>query len=136
MVGMALVTASVTCGAPSQKSTYAAKADDSSITSNGNRFFRSGTAVLQGRIEGKLPDGIIYYGYDGVTGESKPKAYSVNADGTFTIVLTYEPDDGYVALKDGAVLVCNADFTKLTGETYVSGAAESIVFEPYDPYGY
>ena len=63
--------------------------------------------------------------------------FTENADGTFTIVLTYEPDEGYVALKDGAVLVCNADFTKLTGETYVSGAAESIVFEPYDdPYGY
>ena len=103
MVGMALVTASVTCGAPSQKSTYAAKADDSSITSNGNRFFRSGTAVLQGRIEGKLPDGIIYYGYDGVTGESKPKAYSVNADGTFTVTFDLDyPILDYIMVGDDA----------------------------------
>lgn len=104
MVGMALVTASVTSGAPSQKSTYAAKADDSFITSNGNRFFRSGTAVLLGRIEGKLPDGIIYYGYDGVTGESKPKAYSVNADGTFTVTLDLDyPILDYIMVGDEAL---------------------------------
>ena len=101
MVGIALVTATVTSGAPSQKSTYAAKADDCFTASNGNMFFRSGTGVLNGRIEGKLPDGIIYYGYDGVTGEDSPKTYSVNDDGTFTITFNLDyPILDYIMVGD------------------------------------
>lgn len=70
-------------------------------TATDSVFFRSGTSVLQGHIEGKLPDGIIYYGYNGVTHESKPKTYSVNADGTFTITFNLDyPFLDYIIVGD------------------------------------
>ena len=78
-----------------------ATADATTVTSD---LFRSGTGVLQGRVEGEQPDGIIYYGYNGVTHESRPKAYSVNADGTFTITFNLDyPILDYIMVGDNAI---------------------------------
>lgn len=96
LMAMAATAASADCP-PGMK----ASTTHSTETTVTDSFFCRGMGVLQGRFTGKRPEIIVYYGYNGVTGESKPKNYNVADDGSFCISFDLDyPIFDYAVLGD------------------------------------
>lgn len=59
--------------------------------------------------------------------------FAKNDDGTFNITLHYDPSSGssHETFPDGTVLVCDADFSELTGTTFIGGKAATVTLIPY-----